>query len=93
MKTEINMFLLSIEHLLSGIRGPRYSPLKKVYVFVGHPVSERSSKGVLRQFQRCVKEVSRMFKENINWVSRIFLKNIQGCFKNLSIKFCIAILL
>ena len=38
MKTEINKLLLSIEHFLSDIRGPRYLYLKKVYFFVGHPV-------------------------------------------------------
>ena len=36
MKSEMNMFLLSIEHFLSDIRvlGPRYFPIKKVY-FLG----------------------------------------------------------
>ena len=37
LKTDINMFLLNIEHLLSDIRGSRYLHLKKVYLFVGHP--------------------------------------------------------
>ena len=32
-----SQFLFDIEHFLSDIRGPRY--LKKVYFFVGHPVS------------------------------------------------------
>ena len=44
-------------------------------------VSKRSLKGVSRQFQRC-------FKEN----SRAFHKKFQGCSKNLSMKFCFAIL-
>ena len=38
MKTDINMFLLNIEHFLRDIRGSRYLHLKKVYCFVGHPV-------------------------------------------------------
>ena len=32
------MFLLNIERLLSDIRGSRHLHLKKVYLFVGHPV-------------------------------------------------------
>ena len=38
MKTDVNMFLFNIEHLLSDIRRSRYLHLKKVYFFVGHPV-------------------------------------------------------
>ena len=40
MKTDIDMFFLNIEHFLSDIRGSRYLHLKKVYFFVGHPVSQ-----------------------------------------------------
>ena len=38
MKTDKNMFLLNIEHVLSEIRGSRYLDVQKVYLFVGHPV-------------------------------------------------------
>ena len=50
-------------------------------------------KGVSRQCQRCFKEDSRLLKK-ISSVSSIkFHKKCQGCFKNLPIKFCFAILL
>ena len=39
LKTEIDMFILSIEHFLSDFRSPRYLSLKKVYFFGGHPVN------------------------------------------------------
>ena len=41
MKTDINRFLLNIEHVLSDIRGSRYLDVRKVYLFVGHPVCSR----------------------------------------------------
>ena len=45
MRTDTNMFIFNIEHILSDIRGPRYLHLKKVYFFVGHPVYVREEKG------------------------------------------------
>ena len=39
MKTDMNMFILSIEQFFSYIRGPRYLPLKKGVLFCGSPVS------------------------------------------------------
>ena len=34
-----NMFLFNVEHIFSGIRGPRCLHLKKGVLFVGHPVA------------------------------------------------------
>ena len=42
-------------------------------------------KDVLRNFQGCVEKVSSVFQENFN-------KKFQGRFKNVSMKFCFAIL-
>ena len=44
MKTDINMFVLNIEHFFSDIRGSRHLHLKKVYFFVGHPVHNTRKK-------------------------------------------------
>ena len=41
MKTDINMFLLNIEHLLRDIRGSRYLHLKKGVLFCGSPGKNR----------------------------------------------------
>ena len=38
MKTDMIMFLFYIKHFLSDIRDLRYLHIKKVYLFVGHPV-------------------------------------------------------
>ena len=57
-------------------------------------VSKRSSKDVSRDFQGSFKtfeKVSRVFTESIMCVSRKTM--LQGCFKNVSRKFCFAILL
>ena len=43
--------------------------------------------------QRCFKEVLRVFKESVMCVLRKYHKKFQGCFKNVSMKFCFAILL
>ena len=40
-----------------------------------------------------VKEVSRVLKESVKCVSRKFQKQFQGHFKNVSMKFCFAILI
>ena len=50
-------------------------------------VFERSSKGILEKFQRCVKEVSRVFKESFRVVqgsSKVVSREFQGGFKKVS---------
>ena len=49
MKTDMNMFLLNIEHFLGDIRGSGYLPIKKVYFFVGHPVQNIRQKNTTRR--------------------------------------------
>ena len=66
-------------------------PLKKIQG--RFKVSKTNSKSVLWEFQRRVKKVSRVFKESVRCVSRKFHKKSQGCFKNVSMKFCFSILL
>ena len=60
----------------------------------------KGSLKVSKRFKGCLKVVSKMFqgrfeggKEHVKCVSRKFHKNFQGCFKNLSMKFCFAIML
>ena len=52
-----------------------------------------SFKDILRKFQGCLKKVQIVFEESVKCVSRKFHKKFQECFKNLSMKFCFAILL
>ena len=61
-------------------------------------VSERSSKGVSREFQGSFKDVFRKFQGGFKRVSRMFQENFKikefpGYFKNVSMVFCFAILL
>ena len=50
-------------------------------------VSKRSSKGVKREFEGSFKESVCVLQENLK------KKKLQGCFKNVSIKFCLTNLL
>ena len=56
-------------------------------------LSKRSSKGVSREFEGSIKDVLRVFKESVKRVLRKFQKKVQGCFKNVLMKFCFAKLL
>ena len=78
MKTDINMLLLNIEHFLSDIRGSRYVHLKKVYLFVGHPVSRH--KKSLVQKDGWIKEYldKPQFGTNKFLINKIFGPKICG---------------
>ena len=43
LKEDIHRFISSTEFFLRDIRGPRYTGLKKVNFFVGHPVLRLSN--------------------------------------------------
>ena len=45
LKEDIHRFISSTELFLSDIRGLRYTGLKKVNFFVGHPVAELAGEG------------------------------------------------
>ena len=49
-------------------------------------------RGVLKKFNGYLKEVAKVFKESVKCLSRKFQKKkFQGCFKNVSMKFCFVI--
>ena len=60
-------------------------------------MSKRSSKGFSRECQGSFKDILRKFqgclKKSVKCVSRKFQKKLQGCFENVSMKFCYVILL
>ena len=58
MKTDINMFLLNIEHNLSDIRGSSYLNLEMVYFFVGHPVYHHKKTVVICNIDKKTKSLT-----------------------------------